>query len=434
MATPASGAAAGATRLGSGYAKLWAAASVSFVGDGIYSTALPLLAASLTRDPLGVAAVEVAGQLPWLLFALPAGALVDRWDRRRVLWLTDAYRALVLAALTVVIVAGWASIPLLGAAGFLLAVGGTLFTPATMSILPGLVSRDPARLERANSRLAAAQTVGDNFLGPPAGGALFSLARSIPFAADAISFAVSAVLLASIKGRYAPSPDPQQAQEAAQTVPPRPSLRREIIEGLRWLAGQRLLRTLATMNAITSLAFGAWTAIMVLFAQERLGLGNVGYGLLWTGVAAGSLLGSLVTTRLSRLLGQRRLLLLSAATFGATTLGIGISTSPWVAGALLAILGLTLTAWNVVVISLRQAITPDRLVGRINSAFQLLSFGMLPLGAALGGVLGRTFGLRSPFLIGGVVLLIMALVAIPILTTQAIEAARAAVQSRTSPP
>jgi MFS family permease len=423
MATPAFPATPHSTGLGSAYAKLWAAASVSFVGDGIYSTALPLLAATLTRDPLGVASVEVASQLPWLLFALHAGALVDRWDRRRVLWLTDAYRALVLVALTAAILAGWVSIPLLGAAGFLLAVGGTLLTPATMSILPGLVSREPARLERANSRLAAARTVGDNFLGPPAGGAPFSLARWLPFAADTISFAASAALLASIKGRHAPRPDPQD-QDGTQLSPRRTSLRVEIVEGLRWLAGQRLLRTLATMNAITSLVFGAWTAIMVLFAQDRLGLGNVGYGLLWTGVAAGSLLGSLLTARLSRLLGQSRLLLLSAATFGATTLGIGATTSPWVAGALLAILGLTLTAWNVVGISLRQVITPDRLVGRVNSTFQLLSFGIMPLGAALGGVLGRTLGLRSPFLIGGLVLLVMALLAVPVITPQAIKAAR----------
>ena len=243
MATPGPGPAAKATGLGSGYAKLWAAAWVSFVGDGIYGTALPLLAATLTRDPLGVAAVEVASQLPWLLFALPAGAC---WIRGTApsLWLTDAYRALVLTALTVAILVGWASIALLGAAGFLLAVGGTLFTPATMSILPGLVSRDPAQLERANSRLAAAQTVGDNFLGPPAGGALFSLARSVPFAADAISFAASAAMLASIKGRYAPTPDPQQDHTEC-----RPAAASEgDQEGLRWLAGQRLLRTLATMK------------------------------------------------------------------------------------------------------------------------------------------------------------------------------------------
>jgi MFS family permease len=104
-----------------------------------------------------------------LLFALPAGALVDRWDRRRVLWLTDAYRGLVVAVL-----AGWASIPLLGTAGFLLAVGGTLFTPASMSIIPSIVSREQTRLERANGRLAAAQTIGEHFLGPPAGGVLAS--------------------------------------------------------------------------------------------------------------------------------------------------------------------------------------------------------------------------------------------------------------------
>jgi MFS family permease len=170
--------------LGPAYAKLWTAASVSFVGDGIHNTAVALLAATLTRDPLGIAAVEIAGQLPWLLLALPGGALVDRWDRRRVLWRTDAYRCMVVAALAGVVLAGWASLPVLGAAGFLLTAGGTLFTPAAQSIVPSLVSRAPARLERANGRLAAAQTAGWHFLGPPAGGLLFSLARSVPFLAD----------------------------------------------------------------------------------------------------------------------------------------------------------------------------------------------------------------------------------------------------------
>jgi MFS family permease len=201
-------------------------------------------------------------------------------------------------------------------------------------------------------------------------------------------------------------------------------LRVEIVQGLRWLAGQRLLRTLALMNATTSLAFGAWTAIMVLFAQDRLGVGNLGYGLLWTGVAAGSLLGSLLAAKLSRAVGQARLLLVSAIAFGATTLGVGASSDPWVAGALLGTLGLALTVWNVVVVSLRQAIVPDQLVGRINSNFQLLSMGMGPLGAALGGILGRTLGLRAPFFITGAALLAMALLAIPVITTRAIEAIR----------
>jgi MFS family permease len=419
-------------RLGSAYAKLWTAASVSFVGDGVYYTALPLLAASLTRDPLGVAAVEVAGHLPWLLLALPGGALVDRWDRRRVMWLADAYRALVVAALAAAIVAGWASIPLLGAAGFLLAVGGTIFNPASMSIIPAIVSREPARLERANGRLAAAQTIGEHFLGPPAGGLLFSLAQPLAFAANAVSFAVSAVLIASIRGRFAPAAGrgsaPYQARGRAQAdvAGPRPrvSVRAEIGEGLRWLAGHRLLRALAIMAAISSLGFAAWSAILVLFVQDRLGLGAVGFGLLWTGVAVGALLGSLVAARLSRRFGAGRVLIVSAVLFGATILGIGVSASPWVAGALLGVLGAALTVWNVVVVSLRQRITPDRLVGRVNSAFQLLSMGMLPLGAALGGVLARTLGVRAPFLISGVVLLVMAVVAMPVVTARSVDADR----------
>jgi MFS family permease len=424
-------------RLGVAYAKLWTAASVSYAGDGIYYTALPLLAATLTRDPLRVAAVDVAGQLPWLLFALPAGALVDRWDRRRILWLTDAYRGLVLAALAVAVVAGWASIPVLAAAGFLLGTGGTLFTPASLSIIPAIVSRERARLERANGRLAASQTVGLHFLGPPAGGALFSLARSVPFVADAVSFVVSAAALASIRGRFTPDAGPLahgpapagvadagQPGDHPQSVGSR-RLRVEIVQGLRWLAGQRLLRMLALMNATTSLAFGAWTAIMVLFAQDRLGVGNLGYGLLWTGVAAGSLLGSLLAARLSRVVGQARLLIASAVAFGVTTLGVGASTTQaWVAGGLLGTLGLALTVWNVVVVSLRQAIVPDHLVGRINSNFQLASMGMGPLGAALGGILGRALGLRAPFFITGAVLLLMAAAAIPVITTRAIGALR----------
>jgi MFS family permease len=366
---------------------------------------------------------------------------VDRWDRRRVLWITDAYRSMVVGALAIAVVAGWASIPLLGVAGFLLATGGTLFTPAAQSIVPSIVSREPVRLERANGRMAAAQTVGDHLAGPPLGGLLFSLARPAPFLADAVSFAVSAALIATLPGRFAPASGRGWERRAPAHSPPgergglgpeaataaRPAgLRAEIVEGLGWLGRHRLLRALALMNAIASLAFSAWTAIMVLFAQDRLGLGNIGYGLLWTGVAAGSLLGSVLAAQLGRTLGPRRVLLGSATAFGATTLGIGLSTSPWAAGVLLGVLGLALTVWNVVVVSLRQAIVPDRLVGRVNSAFQLVSLGVMPLGSAVGGALGHTLGLRAPFLAGGVALLAAALLAARIVTTHAIDVARAA--------
>src|SRR6266536_2265331 len=190
--------------LGPGYHKLWTAAGISTLGDGVFLTALPLLAATLSRDPLRVSLVAFAGWLPWLLFGLVSGALVDRWDRRRVMWTVDAVRFAVVGILGIAVLAGWASIPLLATVGFLLGSGQTLFDNAAQSLIPALISRDTQRLERANSQLYGAQTVGQNFAGPPAGGALFALAAPVPFLADAVSFAASSTLIAAVRGSFAP--------------------------------------------------------------------------------------------------------------------------------------------------------------------------------------------------------------------------------------
>jgi MFS family permease len=144
----------------------------------MYLAALPLLAATLTRDPLAVSVVTFAGWLPWPLFALPAGALVDRFDRRRVMWTVDATRALIIGLLTVAVVAGWASIPLLAVAGFLVGAGQSLAENAAQAMVVAVVGRDPRRLERANGRLVASLTVGQQLIGPPLGSAAFALAAA----------------------------------------------------------------------------------------------------------------------------------------------------------------------------------------------------------------------------------------------------------------
>jgi MFS family permease len=175
----------------------------------MYLAALPLLAATLTRDPLAVSVVTFAGWLPWLLFALPTGALVDRLDRRRVMWTVDAARALVVGALTAAVLAGWASIPLLAVAGFLVGAGQTLFENAAQAMVVAVAGRDPRRLERANGQLVATLTVGQQLAGPPAGSAAFALAPWLPFLADAVSFGASAALVAAIKGRFRPEGKPE---------------------------------------------------------------------------------------------------------------------------------------------------------------------------------------------------------------------------------
>lgn len=154
--------------LGSQYRKLWSATGLSMLGDGLFLTALPLLAAELTRDPLRVSLVDFAGSLPWLLFGLISGALVDRWDRRRVMWIVDAGRFLVVGLLTIAVLGSRASIPALAVVGFLLGVGETFFDSASPAMVTAaLGTRDIQGLERANSRLLGVQTVGRELAGPP---------------------------------------------------------------------------------------------------------------------------------------------------------------------------------------------------------------------------------------------------------------------------
>ena len=404
----------------SGFARLWAASAVSNVGDGVYGTALPLLAATLTRDPLLVSVVSFAEWLPWLLFGLLSGALLDRWDRRRVMWTVDAARFAVVGGLAVAVLLDRAGIALLATVGFLLGTGQTLVDTGAHSILPALVSRDPQRLERANGRLVGTQVVAQELAGPPAGGFLFSVATWIPFAVDAVSFAAGSALVAAIRGRFGPA-----AAELGDTGR-RTTLLAEIAEGLRWLVGHRVLRATAGMVAVVNLLASGGSAVMVLFAQEKLGLNAVGFGLLLSGSAVGGVLGSVVAARLARVVGTAGIVVWTMVLSALAYLVFGLSKGPWLAGAMFGLVGFFTVVFNVVLGSLRQALSPDRLLGRVISAFRLFSYGAVPLGSLLGGLVARTFGLRAPFVVAGVVIPVTALLCLPAINARTIADARRA--------
>ncbi|HSL59875.1 MAG TPA: MFS transporter, partial [Acidimicrobiales bacterium] len=211
-----------------------ASSTVSNLGDGIFLVALPLLTAQLTRDPAAVAGVAVAQGLPWLAFSLVAGALVDRLDRRRVMWITDVARAVLVAGLALAVALDAHSVPMLYAVAFGLGLAETMFDNAAQAILPRLVPS--TRLEAANGRLFAAQMLTNDFLGKPVGGLLFTIGAALPFWVDAGTFAVAALLIALVPGSY----------RTVRTGPPR-SLRTEIAEGLGWLWRHPVLRTLGVL-------------------------------------------------------------------------------------------------------------------------------------------------------------------------------------------
>jgi len=389
-------------RLGRHYWRLWWANAISSTGDGAFVAALPLLAVTITRDPRLVSVVTAATYLPWLLLSLPAGAVVDRHDRATLMWRAQAVQAAVVAVLAILIVARRADIAVLAAGGLLLGSAEVIFSNAAQSVLPALV---PAELlPKANGSQQVSLTVGESFLGPPAGSLLFAAAAALPFGLDAASFAGSAALLASL-------PKTRPAPESTT----RRKVRAQIAEGLRWLARHRLLRVVAVLLGIYNFANQMGQAILVLLATQTLHVSARGYGLLLAASAVGSVIGGVVNPVLTRRLGLLPSLVLPAVIDAAAFVGIGLAPSPIVVAALLAVQGFSVTMWNVVTVSLRQRIVPGPILGRVNSVYRMLGWGLMPFGALAGGFVAHAAGLRAPYVVAGLLCALSTLVALPLL-------------------
>jgi MFS family permease len=379
-------------RLGVPFWQLWSASTLSNLADGLVKIALPLVAVTLTDSPALVAGVALAVTLPWLFFALPAGALADRVDRRIAMVTANVVRAAAVAALAVALVLGLessaAAIWALYGVALLLGTAETVYDTSAQSILPQVVPRD--RLARANGRLIAAELTANEFVGPPLGGLLVAAGVAAAFATPAALWAAAVGTLLLLRGGFS------VPREAPTT------LRADVAEGLRYLWRHRLLRTLAAMTGLINFATNATFAVFVLYAvgaDSAMRLTEATYGLLFATIAAGNLVGALLADRILRRLGRSRSLFVGILG-GVGTVGIpALTTNPFVIAAAFLIGGLTIALWNVVAVSLRQRITPDRILGRINSSYRLVAWGTRPLGAAAGGLLGELLGLRAVFAI-----------------------------------
>jgi MFS family permease len=390
-------------RLSPHYWRLWWANAISSTGDGAFVAALPLLAVTISRDPRLVAVVTAAGYLPWMVLSLPAGALVDRYDRATLMWRAQAVQAAVVAAVAVLVIFRIANIAVLGLAGLLLGSAEVVFSNAAQAVLPDLVP--PELLARANGSQQVSLTVGETFLGPPAGSLLFAVAAALPFGLDALSFAGSAALLARL---------PRTTREAGQ---PKVAIRTQIAEGLRWLYRHRLLRVVAVLLGVFNFGNQMGQAVLVLLATQTLHVGTRGYGLLLAVTAVGSVAGGLVSPAVTRWLGMLPSLIIAGAVDAAVFVGLGLAPNAAVAALMLAGQGFAVTIWNVVTVSLRQQVVPAPLLGRVNSVYRMLGWGLMPLGALAGGFVAHAAGLRAPYIVAGLLCGLCLLAAIPFLFT-----------------
>jgi predicted MFS family arabinose efflux permease len=280
---------------------------------------------------------------------------------------------------------------------FLVGIGETLADTASGAFLPAIVA--PDRLATANARLMATFTIANQFVAKPLGAWLFVIAAAVPFGVNALTFAVAAALVATIRPIPAPPPAPRR------------SLRVEIADGVRWLWGHRLLRTLAVAMGLANVAFCAAFATLVLYARQRLGLSDVGYGFLLTTFAVGGLLGTVLAPRLQRVFGASALLRAGLVVEVVTHTTLAVTTTPLVAAAILIVFGVHTMVWGVIVITLRQRVVPHNLLGRVGSVYSLLDLGGAALGSLLGGVLARAWGLTTPFWIAATVMTLIAVAA-----------------------
>jgi predicted MFS family arabinose efflux permease len=406
-------------RLGSRFAKLWTASTTSALGSGVAVIAAPLFVAAHDKNPLVVSATFAVSWLPWLLFALPGGVLVDRVDRRRLMVIIDLTRVAAMGVLAGALLAGWSSIALLDSVLFVINTGEAIFRSASQAMIQAVVPR--ARLERANSWLVGGTTVMQQMIAGPLGGFLFVLAACVPFFVNAGTYAASAVLVAMVGGSYRA----HQSATAADDPLPRHSVRSELAQGFHWLAGQRLLRTMALLIGLLNVTLAAATGVLVLLVRERLHLGAVGYGTLFTCEAAGGLLGSGAGDWLIRKVTPTwtiRIGLLVEAGFHLT---LAISRSAVLDGLLLFAFGVHGALWTIVSSSLRQRLAPPEMLGRVASTYLFVAAAGESAGSLLGGVVAARFGITAPYWAGFVVAALVAAVTWRIFNRRAVAAAYA---------
>nr|WP_308405997.1 MFS transporter [Streptomyces sp. TML10] len=360
---------------------------ISRFGDALRTAALPLLAVSLTDEPLVIASVTACGYLPWLLFGLFGGALADRVDQRRAMWLVDTVRGLLVAGFAVVVALGHASVPLLIVLAFSLTALQTLFDNASTALLPSLVKREV--LGSANARLMTSQQLAGGLLAGPVVPLLLAAGACTPFAVDAGTYLAAAALVASLRTR----PPEREPRPAGST------LRTEIRAGLRTLWQDRVLRAVCLATLLCNIGMGALIATLALHVTRWLAAGNTGYVAAMTAYSAGSLAGGFVAQRIARRTGRVRALLIGGAVQTGSLLLIGSvrHVPALVAGMLL--LGMMNMVWNVHQVTLMQQRSPASMVGRVASAFRTSSTSGAPLGALLGGAVARLYGLNAPALL-----------------------------------
>lgn len=408
------------SRLGRDFGKLWTAAAFSNLADGLGRTAVPLAATTLTRDPFMISVIGALAFVPWLVFGLPAGMIVDRFDRRIIMAIANAIRGGVAVWLATLAVSGGLSLWALFAGTLIFGLGETLFDNATNAVIPSVVRRD--QLDRANGWMQAAQITIDSFIATPIAGVLFAVSLAVPLWAGSAGYLIPialALLLPVSAARALRAPagaegagkagDIAAGAVAEPLTDGSPAPRVSTREAVTYLWRHRYLRTMVVFTSIIGSALSFSQAVIILFFLDTMSVPVAAIGFITAGIGIGALGGSLLAPRLVARFGRGRVMLGAILVTGVTLLLTGLAPEVWTAVAAFAVSAGAVAVWNVPWGSLRQQIVPAEIFGRVLGVIRTLTWGLFPIATLLGGWIGRA-DLRWPFWIGGAVVVFMGLI------------------------
>lgn len=422
LAAPAEAAPTSPWGLGRGFGAQLGSTGLANLGDGLLGTLLPLLALGLTSSPAQISLLSAATWLPWLLFGLVAGVMIDRVDRRRAQIAALTARAILLAGAAGLAVTGFLSVPLLVALALAYGATEVVADLGATAIVPDLVPRD--RLASANGRIIAVQQVANGFLGAPLAGAVIVAGAGLGLGSSAALAALAAlVLLIGLRGTFRPGHtvlgvvDNQAAVTGSggdPALPPAAPWRRsalarplaEVRQGLAFLWHHPVVRPMVITSSALNFASTGYFAVFILWVvgpASHVGLTASQFPLLMLGFAAGAVAGSFLAPVAARALGEIRTIVMALTLTAVLLLAMVPVDNGWVLVAVLALVGVFNAAGNVVSMALRQRIVPRDLLGRIGGASRTLAYGLMPLGAIAGGLVAEQWGLVATFLGAGVI-------------------------------
>ena len=419
--------------LSANYWRVFASTTTSSIGTGVSSVALPWIASSLTRDPIAISMIAVAGQLPWILFTLHAGVLIDRLNKKRILIYMDIFRGLLTLLIALFILAevdvlgdvtvvnkdlmstNWPLLTLMIIAQLAMGFATVLADTTSQAVIPSVADKD--QLTHANGRIWASISVSEQFIGPPIGSFLLGIAAFLPLIFDAATFFISAGLIMLVTVQFS-NGRVKTDSVASNPESKSPTFAADIKEGFQWLWSHRIFKTLALSLGAINLVNSLYAGIFIFYAQEILRTSVYQFAILGTGFAIGGVIGGVFGPRLAKRFGESKSLLYAMIGMSVSQLIVGLVSNwiiVWATGIFTAVL---ITLWNIVTVSFRQSVIPSEIFGRVNSVYRFFGTGSAPIGSLLGAVVvsllmnfvSRESSLRAPFIISAIATLaIMAL-------------------------